>query len=127
MRTITGQVTTLDNSEPLEGVHIALGFMHDGAFSPYPNGTISDESGLFEFTYAQSGDGSDRVQFSHIGYESKLIQPGQLQTGQVNDIVMRPTTYDVSEVTVTAARFNMVPLVLILFGLGLMAAIKASD
>jgi len=129
MRTITGRIIDTETRDPIPYVNIALGIMYQGAFAPIGQGTMSDDEGNFSFTYTPDGAENDRLQFSHLGYETRVYNPAQLQGGLPNDIALRATTYEVPEAEVVAshARMNLLPFVLILAVLSLLAFIKSSE
>ena len=129
MRTIAGQVRDRDTRYGIPYVNIAIGVIYEGAFAPLGEGTITDDEGNFELTYTPAGDGSERIQFSHIGYQNRVQNPGQLQSGLSNDIMLSATTHEVPEAQVvsTHARMSLWPLALIMGVLGLLALIKSSE
>ena len=129
MRTITGRIIDTESRDGIPYTNIALGYMYNGAFAPIGQGTMSDDEGNFSITYTPDGAENDRLQFSHIGYHSRVHNPAQLQSGLPNDIALRATTYEVPEAEVVAsyARMSLWPLVLILAVLSLLAFIKSSE
>ncbi|MCP4789175.1 MAG: carboxypeptidase-like regulatory domain-containing protein [Gammaproteobacteria bacterium] len=116
MRTIHGQIKDSQTGQPIEGVNISLGFWYDGAFGPYPEGTVTNENGEYIFTYTPSGGADERLQLSHIGYTTKVLEPNQLGTDSPQALSLSPTDYDISEVTISAppAKKAGTPILLII-------------
>jgi hypothetical protein len=103
-QTVRGQVLDLDTKLPLVGVNVILG-------SEGPEkGTITDQNGNFRFDNVPVG--RHDIQFSYIGYESKVLSNLQLTSGKeyVANLEMEESVYSISEVKITSRKARSLPI-----------------
>ena len=87
-RTITGTVTCSDNNLPQPGVNVLV----QGTFT----GAITDLEGNYTIDIP---DGDVTLQFSFVGYSTKLVKVG---SSVVIDVIMLPSLLAIDEVIITS-------------------------
>lgn len=87
-QTVTGKVTSAEDSNPLPGVSVLI----DGSTS----GTVTDIDGNYSLEGVNQGA---ILVFSFIGFESQRVPVGNSSTV---DIILKPSTSQLDEVIVTA-------------------------
>ncbi len=103
-QTVRGQVLDIDTKLPLLGVNVILG-------SEGPQkGTITDENGFFRFKDVPVG--RHDIRCSYIGYESRILNNFQVNSGKefVANMEMEESAYSISEVKITSRKERSLPI-----------------
>ncbi len=92
--TITGQVTSVADGEPLVGVTIA----EKNSNNRFVNGAITDFNGNYSITVKNP---ENTLSFSYIGFDTKTIVPGDKW---IVDVKLKETAVEIDEFVVSAQR-----------------------